>query len=399
MYLDHAATTVVRAEALAAFTTASHVTGNAASMHAAGRHARRLLEDARESIAASLGCRADEVVLTSGGTEADTLAVQGVFRARHRADPRRRRILLSAVEHPAVRNAAETLVVEGAEVVVLPVDSGGRVDVGATAQRILADGGPATIALLGCMWANNEVGTIQPIAELGGLAAQYRVPMHVDAVQAATTIPVSAHQAGVTTMAISGHKVGAPIGVGVLTVRAGTDLVAPTPGGGQESGRRGGTVSVALALALAGALRTTVATRADEGARLGRLRADLIDGLLRGCPGAHLSGAGDPRHNLPSIAHLTFPGCDSEDLLLLLDRLAIAASTGSACRSGVHDPSPVLQAMRQPEDHARGAVRFSLGHTTTRADIDAVVRAMPGVVVQARAARRAHASAELVGTR
>jgi len=389
LYLDHAATTPVRRAALDAYVGAAALTGNAASSHTAGRAARRALEDARESIAAALGCAADEVVFTSGGTEADNIAVAGLFRSRHRADPRRRRVLISAVEHPAVQAAAVALESEGAVVVPLSVGTDGVLDAAAVGAAVLEGGGPATVALIGCMWANNEVGAVQPVGWLAGRAAEYGIPLHVDAVQAVGTLEVDAAASGAATVAVSGHKVGGPIGCGVLVVRRGTGVAPVMHGGGQEAGLRPGTVAVPLVVATAAALTEAVAARPLAAARLAGLHDALVAGIRAGVPDVMLSGPTDGSRRLPTIAHLTFTGCDSESLLVLLDRAGVAASTGSACRSGVLEPSPVLAAMGMPLQRALGAVRFSLGHTTTKADISRVVDVMPGVVATARRARAA----------
>ena len=393
-YLDHAATTPMLPAAVAALAEEVARVGNPSSVHAAGRAARRVVDESREQIAALLGAHPTEVVLTGGGTEADNLAVVGLYRARRRADPRRRRVLVSAVEHHAVLGPAAHLAEhDDAEVVHLPVDAVGRVRLDALAAAL--DDQPDATALVSVMWANNEVGTVQPLTEIVELAAAHGVPVHTDAVQAVGRLPVDLAASGVAALTTSAHKLGGPVGVGALLVRRGVAIEPVLHGGGQERGLRPGTVPTALIRSFAVALDLASAEREQEAVRLAALRDDLVAGVLREVPDAVVRGpwpvrvpsgdhAGTTR--LPGNAHLTFPGCDSEALLFALDQAGIAASAGSACQAGVHRPSHVLGAMGLSPDDARGALRFSLGRTSTQADVTAVVEAIAGVVARARAA-------------
>ncbi|MGF1662069.1 MAG: cysteine desulfurase family protein [Kineosporiaceae bacterium] len=381
VYLDHAATSPMRAVAIEAYARAAAVAGNASAGHAAGRAARRVVEDARESVAASLGCEPSEVVLTAGGTEADNLGVVGLHRARRASDPDRRRVLVSAVEHPAVGAAADGLAAtDGAVVERVAADRRGAVDGAALGAALAA--GPERVSLVACMWANNEVGTVQPVAGVVDAARAHGVPVHVDAVQAVPGLAVDLAALGADTVAVSGHKVGGPVRSGALVVRRGTALAPLLHGGGQERGLRPGTLDPAASAAFAAALAETVADRPTEAPRLAALRDRLLAGVVDRVPDAVVT-VGDG-HRLPGIAHLTFPGCDGESLQFLLDSRGIAASAASACSAGVLRPSAVLLAMGIPADRARTSVRFSLGHTTTDADVDAVLAVVAEVVADAR---------------
>lgn len=382
-YLDHAASTPMLPEAIAAVTTAMAATGNPSSLHTAGRQARRLVEEARESLAAALGARPSEVVFTGGGTESDNLAVKGIFLARRAADPRRTRIVASAVEHHAVMDAVEWLVThENAQVSWLEVDEVGRVH-----PEVLEAALGDDVALVSVMWVNNEVGTVQPIRALTDLAHQHGIPFHTDAVQAVGQLPVDFAASGVDAMTVTGHKFGGPLGAGALLL--GRDI-ACTPlfhGGGQERDLRSGTVDVPGVTGLAAAARVAVQRRPETAARLCGLRDDLISGLQDALPDAVLNGdRGAGR--LPGNAHFSFPGCEGDSLLLLLDARGVEVSTGSACSAGVARPSHVLVAMGADEDRARASLRFSLGHTSTPADIDELLVALPDVIDRARLVRR-----------
>jgi cysteine desulfurase len=382
-YLDHAASTPMLPEAVAAVTTAMASVGNPSSLHTTGRRARRVVEESRESLAQALGARPSEVVFTGGGTESDNLAVKGMFFARRAADPRRTRILASAVEHHAVLDAVEWLVAhEGAAVTWLPVDETGRVQPEGLADALADD-----VALVSVMWVNNEVGTVQPVRALVDLAHQHGVPFHTDAVQAVGQLPLDFAQSGVDAMTVTGHKFGGPLGAGALLI--GRD-VACTPllhGGGQERDVRSGTVDVPGVAGLACAATIAVERQPETAARLRALRDDLVVRIQQALPDAVLNG--DPgADRLPGNAHFSFPGCEGDSLLLLLDARGVAVSTGSACSSGVARPSHVLMAMGADEDRARASLRFSLGHTSTAADVDALIEALPGVVERARLVRR-----------
>lgn len=384
-YLDHAATTPMLAESTRAMVDELTITGNPSSLHRSGRRARRVVEEAREQLGAALGAAAGEVVLTGGGTEADNVAVKGLYWARRTQDPRRRRIVVSAVEHHAVLDAARWLADhDGAEVVLLEVDGLGRVRPEALAELLAAD--PVTVALVSVMWANNEVGTVQPVEQVVAAAHAHGIPVHTDAVQALGHLPVDFAGSGVDCLSLSGHKVGGPVGTGALLLRRGTDLAPLLHGGGQERGLRPGTMSAAGARALAVAVDGAVRARAGEAARLAELRDALVAKVQAAVPDAVLRGDPDPAGRLPGNAHLTFPGCEGDSLLYLLDARGVECSTGSACRAGVPEPSHVLLAMGVDEVEARGALRFSLGHTSTGAEVGAVAGAIGPVVERARRA-------------
>ncbi|HWJ66958.1 MAG TPA: cysteine desulfurase family protein [Nocardioides sp.] len=384
VYLDHAATTPMTDVAVEALTAHLREVGNASSLHASGRRARRVVEESREKVAQAIGCRPGEVVFTSGGTEADNLAVKGLFWSRRADDQRRRRVLASAVEHHAVLDPVEWLAEhEDAEVELLPVDRDGHLQVDALRASIERD--PASVALVTVMWANNEVGTIQPIDDVVRVAAAHGIPVHTDAVQALGAVPVDFAASGVDALSVSGHKVGGPQGVGALVVRRELALTALVHGGGQERDVRSGTLDVPAIAGFAAAVEIAVKQQAEHAARLAALRDDLVAGVRREVPDAVLNG--DPVRRLPGNVHLSFPGCEGDSLLMLLDARGIECSTGSACSAGVPQPSHVLLAMGRDAAEARSSLRFSLGHTSTRADVDAVVAAIAPCVERARAAR------------
>ncbi|GGJ08665.1 cysteine desulfurase family protein [Paenarthrobacter histidinolovorans] len=384
VYLDHAATTPLSAEALTVMTRELAKTGNPSSLHGAGRRARRAVEDARETLAAAAGAHPSEVIFTSGGTEADNLAVKGLYWARRDEDPRRTRILCSAVEHHAVMDTVEWLERhEGADVTWLPVDSEGAVRLDAVRKEISRD--PESIALVTVMWANNEVGTIQPVAGIVELASPHGIPVHSDAVQAFGSVPVDFRASGLSAMSVSGHKLGGPVGVGALFLGRSVKLTPVQHGGGQERDVRSGTLDTPAVAAFAAAAEAVTAKLPEERERLAALRDHLIRGVLEAVPDAVLRGAaGEGR--LPGNAHFTFPGCEGDSLLFLLDLAGVESSTGSACTAGVPRPSHVLLAMGLDEDTARGAQRFTLGHTSTEADVEALLKALPEACARARQA-------------
>lgn len=398
VYLDHAATTPLSPEALAALTRELARTGNPSSLHGSGRRARRAVEDAREAIAAAAGAHPSEVIFTSGGTESDNLAVKGLYWSRVAENPARRRILCSAVEHHAVLDTVEWLERhEGAEVAWLPVDSEGVVELTALEKELSRD--PDTIALATVMWANNEVGTIQPVSRIVELAHAAGVPVHSDAVQAFGSLPVDFKASGLDAMSISGHKIGGPVGVGALLLGRAVKLTPVQHGGGQERDVRSGTLDTASIAAFAAAAEKVAATLGQESARIEALRDRLIDGVHAQVPEAVLRGApGNGR--LPGNAHFTFPGCEGDSLLFLLDLAGVESSTGSACTAGVPRPSHVLLAMGLDEETARGAQRFTLGHASVEADVDALLAALPGAYARARQAGMAghESSIQTAGT-
>ncbi|GAA2683073.1 cysteine desulfurase family protein [Streptomyces aculeolatus] len=389
VYLDHAATTPMLPEAVRAMTERLTATGNASSLHAAGRRARRAVEESRERLAAAYGARPSEVVFTSGGTEADNLAVKGLYWSRRAEDPARTRVLASPVEHHAVLDAVHWLQKhEGATVDWLPVDTHGRVhpDALRAALERGPGGGAGDVALVTAMWANNEIGTILPVAGLAAVAREYGVPMHSDAVQAAGQAEVDFGASGLAALTLTGHKIGGPYGIGALLLGR---QDAPEPllhGGGQEREVRSGTLDVPAIAAFAVAAELAAGRRAEFAAEVGALRDRLVAAVRDAVPDAVLNGDPDPAGRLPANAHFSFPGCEGDSLLLLLDAQGIACSTGSACTAGIAQPSHVVLAAGADPDLARGTLRFSLGHTSTAADVAALAAAIGPAVERARAA-------------
>ncbi len=392
-YLDHAATTPLLDCAREAMIGALSATGNASSLHAAGRAARRRAEESRETIAGALGVTPSEVIFTAGGTEADNLAVKGLWWARTAKDPARRRVLASRIEHHAVLDPVHWLGEhEGAEVVWIDVDTEGRVDVDQIHAELAMY--PGQTALVAVMWANNEVGTVQPIEQVAAACADADVPLHVDAVQAVGSIPVDATLPD--SMAISAHKLGGPLGVGALVARRGLDLTPLTHGGGQERQVRSGTLDVPALVGFAAGVEYVLADVAARSSRIAALRDELVTRVLEVAPGAIVNGAvGGPEARLPGNAHMSFPGCESDALLMLLDAAGVEVSTGSACSAGVPEPSHVLLAMGIDPVRARSSLRFSLGHTSTRADLDALVAALPAALGRAGRAGQVRISAQM----
>nr|WP_217509060.1 cysteine desulfurase family protein [Pseudarthrobacter sp. C4D7] len=377
--MDAAATTPVRREVLDAmwpYLTGGF--GNPSSHHSLGEAAAAGLADARRAVAGVLGCRQGEVVFTAGGTEADNLAVKGIALARQAANPLLDRLVISAVEHPAVEESARYLErFHGFAVDVVPVDATGRV----TPQALAAALRPET-ALVSIMYANNEVGTVQPIAALAELARAQGIPFHTDAVQAAGWLPLDTRALGVDAMSISGHKLGAPKGCGLLFVRSRMRLEPVLHGGGQERGRRSGTENVAGAVGLATALTLARDRQAGEQATVARLRDRFIAAVVSGVPDAILTG--HPSERLPSVASFCFPGTSGESVLLELERRGVVCSSGSACAAGSDAPSPVLTAMGFPAGVAQTAVRFSFDASVTQEDLDAAAAAVLEAVAVVR---------------
>ncbi len=360
---------------------------NPSSLHSAGRRARLAVDSAREQVATSVGAHPSEVIFTSGGTEADNLAVKGLYWQRRAEDPARRHVLLPGIEHHAVLDTAEWLEAhEGAELIIIPVNADGVVDTVAFHQ--LLQQYAATTALVTVMWANNETGAVQPVAEIAAQCTAAGVPFHTDAVQAFGALEVDFAASGASTMAISGHKIGAPVGIGALLVRRDVKLTPTQHGGGQERDIRSGTLDVAGICAFAAVAEEVIAQREEESARLARLRNELLE-AVDGLEGVHLRGP-DPRvtpeQRLPNNLHITVDGAEGDSLLFMLDMAGFDTATGSACTAGVPRPSHVLLAMGLSEAQARGAQRFSLGWTTTDDDVAALAEALPGVIAQARSA-------------
>ncbi|WP_116244002.1 cysteine desulfurase family protein [Nocardiopsis sp. FIRDI 009] len=384
VYLDHAATTEVRPEVVADLTEELGSLGNPSSLHGHGRAARRTVEEARERLAGALGCTPHEVVFTGGGTESDNIAVKGLYWSRNAEDPRRRRILVSAVEHHAVLDPAHWMAEhQGAVFEALPVDGSGRVAPHALREAIERD--PGSVALVSVMWANNEVGTVQPVAELAAVAAEHRIPFHTDAVQAVGAEAVDFAASGVSALTVSGHKLGGPVGAGALVVGRGLAPVPVLHGGGQERDIRSGSLSTPLLRGLATAVDLAVAEREEHAKHLASLRDELEERVRAEVPDVVVNG--DPDGRLPGISHLSFPGCEGDALLMLLDARGISCSTGSACSAGVAQPSHVLLAMGADPDTALSSLRLSLGRTSTTEDVAALAGAIGPAVERARAAR------------
>lgn len=396
IYLDHGATTPVRPETVAAMTAELQLGGNPASLHAPGRAARTRLEENREVIAEALGATPSEVIVTSGGTESDNIAVTGTYRRRRREDDRRTRVLISTLEHSAVIDTAENLAEhEGAQVTWVPCDAEGIVVPEALRAAIEADGGPETVAVVSIMWVNNEIGVVQDIAALAAVAHEYDIPMHTDAVQALAHVPVNFAESGVDLMTVTGHKLGGPAGVGLLLARRDAPVEAINFGGGQERRIRSGTVPTHLVAGLAASIPPAVARTDEQGARLVDLRDALLTGILERVPGTVVTGAwtpGDRTRRSPANAHVLVPECEGDSLLFLLDAAGIACSTGSACHAGVPRPSHVVLALGHPQASASGAIRLTLGHDTTREDVDGVLAVIGECVERAQRAWRAGAA-------
>jgi cysteine desulfurase len=367
IYLDAAATTPVRQEVLEVmWPLLTSEFGNPSSHHTVGEAAARALDYAHRTVAEVLGCRPGEVIFTSGGTEADNLAIKGMALAR----PRGRHIVSSAVEHPAVLEALDYLErFHGFRISLVPVDGAGVVDLAALEAELTAETTLCTV-----MYANNEVGTVQPITRIAGLCAAAGVPFHTDAVQAAGWLPLKVKDLGVDALSISGHKIGAPKGIGVLYVRGRIPLEPLVHGGGQERGKRSGTENVAGAVGLATALRLADAERQDAAERTTRLRDFLIGQVLDGVPEALLTGHRTER--LPGHASFCFPGTSGESVLLELERAGVVCSSGSACAAGSDEPSAVLVAMGIEPAVAQTAVRLSFTGAAAEAAISMAARAV-----------------------
>ncbi|WP_203656593.1 cysteine desulfurase family protein [Demequina activiva] len=382
-YLDHAATTPMLASAREAYVEELARVGNPSALHTSGRLARSVVEDARERMAAALGAHPTELIWTSGGTEADNLALKGLFWARHTADARRTRVVTTAIEHHAGLDPAHWLEAEhGAQAVVLPVDAEGLVSLAALREEVAAHFDQ--IALISVMWANNEVGAIQPLREIVNIATEHNIPVHADAVQAVGHVPVDFRASGLATMAVSAHKFGGPVGVGALVARRDLAITPLTHGGGQERKIRSGTLNAAGFHAASVAAQEAVETLDAEAERLGALQRQLIDRIRHTIPDARLSGPEPGPARLPGNVHFIFPGCAAEAMMFVLDSHGVEASNGSACSAGVAQASHVLIAMGRSERDAASTMRFSLGHTTTQDDIDALVAVLPEAVERAR---------------
>lgn len=379
-YLDHAATTPMFPEAIAAMNQALALPGNPSSQHASGRLARRHVEQARESVARFFGARPAEVVFTAGGTEANNIALKGIAWSERAKFPHKTRIVISNVEHHAILDPAQWLNdFEGFHVTYAHVDEFGRVT--PESLRNALGQNPDDVAVISIMLANNEVGTINDIKSLTAVARDFGIRFHTDAVQAPAWLDVSFSDLGVCAMSISGHKVGGPHGVGALIISRDCDVTPLIHGGGQERDVRSGTLDTPAIMAFAAALNVVSETRADQVERLINLRDDLISQVQIAIPSAKLNG--DMSHRLANNAHFTFPGCLGDSLLMLLDAQGVECSVGSACSAGVPQPSHVLLAMGSSDDEARSTLRFSLGYSSTQDDVTALISALPAAVERA----------------
>ncbi len=374
IYLDHASTTPVRPEALEAFLRACEVGGNASSIHATGRAARRVLEEARESIAATLGAEPAEVIFTSGGTEAANLAVFGAGRAVRALD-KKASVAVSSIEHPAVLEAARAV---GKRLQILQVDSDSQLRVEALGAL------PPETGLISVMWVNNETGMVQPLDAVVAAGHAYGALVHSDAVQAVGHVPVSFRDSGLDLLSFSGHKIGAPVGIGALIAKRGVQLAKTSYGGDQERGVRSGTLNVAGAAALAVACAAAVSSREAEAERLRALRRIAEDSLVA-IDGVRVTGVGlEKSQRSPAIVHAVVEGVDADSLQFALDRAGIATSSGSACRAGVQEASYVIEAMGLP--WVRGGLRCSLGWTSEAEDVEVFSAHIAGAIAAARAA-------------
>ncbi len=377
LYLDHSATTATDPRVIEAMLPYFNTLyGNPSSLYSVGAEARKALEKARTAIAEVLGARPNEIIFTSCGTESDNLALRGTALAARCAG---NHIITTAIEHHAVSNTCAQLEREfGFQVTYLPVDFNGLVDPDAVGRAIT----PHTV-LISIMYANNEVGTIEPVAEIGRIARQHGIPFHTDAVQAPGLLPLNVDELAVDMLSISGHKFYAPKGVGMLYVRQGTRLLPTQTGGGQERNMRAGTENVPYIVGMARALGLADSARSSELPRLSRLRDRLINGIVESIPDAILTGSRNQR--LASHASFVFPGVEGEAVVLKLSMLGIGASSGSACSSGDEGPSHVLSAMGLQHPVARGSLRLTLGRENTEQDVDRVLKELPGVIASLRA--------------
>jgi cysteine desulfurase len=372
VYLDHAATTPMADAAIAAMTSSLSKIGNPSSLHTQGRATRKDVEDAREVIAKAVGALASEIIFTGSGTEADNAAIKGLFWKSGK-----KVIVISAVEHHAVLDPARWLVEhEGAELIEIPVTKTGLIDLDFLKELITKRG--SEIALISVMHSNNETGVIQPVAEVVKIAGD--IPVHTDAVQSFTKTPLSYKDLGVMSMALSAHKVGGPLGIGVLVLRRAFEIPALLHGGGQEREIRSGTLNAPSIVAFAAAVESSN----YDSARVSALRDRFESGLRASVPDAYINGVDAPR--LPGITNVTFPGTQSDSLLLLMDSEKVSCSTGAACSAGVHRPSHVLLAMGHTEVTAQSSLRFSCGATSTESDIDFALSVLPTVINRGRAA-------------
>ena len=376
IYLDHAATTPMSPAAFSAMSEQLQQLGNPSSLHTHGRATRKTLEDAREAIAKRIDCLASEVIFTASGTEANNSALKGLFWNGKKNG--KNVVVISTIEHHAILDPAHWLHThEGAEVIEVPVTSEGVVDL--EFLRTLVSNRGSEIAVISIMHSNNETGVLQPIDEIVRIAGD--IPVHTDGVQSFTKTPLSYKNCGVTALTISAHKVGGPLGIGALILRRAYEIPALLHGGGQEREIRSGTLNTPSIVAFA-----TAAKDSYEAEKVCELRDSFIAGIKKLIPDAYVNGEKSPR--LPGIVNVTFPGTQSDTLLLLLDAAHVSASTGSACSAGVHEASHVLLAMGHSDESAQSSLRFSFGSTSTQADVDFVLSVLPDVISRGRAANK-----------
>jgi len=380
IYLDHNATTPPSDAVVQRMVAVLRDEfGNPSSVHHFGQRAKAIIDEARSAVAALIGADPGDVVFTGGGTEGDNLAIRGIAEALEPSG--RKHLIATTIEHEAVLNTLKALARRGWKTTLLPVDESGIVSPDALRSAITDD-----TALVSVMHANNEIGTVQPIAELAAIARERRAVFHTDAVQSAGKIPIDVKALGVDLLSISAHKFYGPKGVGALWIRRGVRLQAPLTGGKQERSRRAGTENVAGIAGMGVAAREAIAKMGSEGTRLAALRDRLEDGILRNVTGTALNGVRSAR--VPNTTNISFDRTEAESLLIALDLEGVAVSTGSACSSGTLEPSHVLKAMGLPPHRTQNSLRFSLGAANTDADIDRVIAVMPGIVEKLRSLTR-----------
>ncbi len=378
VYLDHAATTPMNPLAIEVMSSALSQVGNPSSLHSDGRAARRGVEDARDQLAKNLGCQASEIIFTGSGTEANNIAIKGLYWYRN-SDKRRPIVITSSVEHQAILEPAQWLAThEDAEHIQIPVDSNGVLNLNFF-QNLISERRDE-IALISIMHSNNETGVLQPLTEVIEIAGD--IPVHSDAVQSWSKVDLSFSGLGLFALSLSGHKVGGPIGIGVLVLRRGIDIPALIHGGGQEREIRSGTVNAPSIIALARAITHSNYSAAS----VSNLRDSFEKSLLALIPDAMINGATSQR--LPGISSVTIPDAANETMLLLLDGEKVSCSTGAACTAGVHRPSHVLESMGLTEDLVMSTLRFSFGATSSKDDVELALAALPGVIERARKAGR-----------
>lgn len=376
IYVDHAATTPMSAAALSAISDQMQQLGNPSSLHSHGRAARKALEDAREAIAQQIDCLASEVIFTASGTEANNIALKGLFWNGKKNG--KNVVVISAVEHHAILDPAHWLFThEGAEIISVPVNQTGLIDLEVLSEIIKTRG--SEIAVISIMHSNNETGVLQPIKEVIQIAAE--IPVHTDAVQSFKKVSLSYKELGATALTLSAHKIGGPLGIGALILRRAFEMPALLHGGGQEREIRSGTLNAPSIVAFAAAAQESYPLK-----KVTDLRESFIAGVKSKIPDAYINGEDSTR--LPGIVNVTFPGTQSDSLLLLLDSAHVSASTGSACSAGVHEASHVLLAMGHDETTAQSSLRFSFGSSSTQEDVDFVLSVLPDVIRRGRAAHK-----------